>query len=62
MRIVILDRAHDPDIGYPIYPDARPDLANDPVWAVVDVEDDGNEDWDMEYLAEGLTAAEAEAY
>lgn len=63
MRIVCLDRAHAPDVGHPTYIEDRPDLRDEPVWAVVYAEgDESGEDWDMEYEAEGLTYAEAEAY
>lgn len=59
MRAIILDRAHDPDRGYPVYEDERPDLHDDAVWAVVDVESVGEDEWSMDYLAEGLTRDEA---
>ena len=64
MRIIIMDRAHDPDVGHPIYPeDVAADLLSQPIWAVAHAEtSESGEDWDIEYETEGLTYAEAEAY
>jgi SHS2 domain-containing protein len=60
MRIIILDRAHDPDLGYPVYADKRPDLHDQAVWAVADVEESKvPAEWDFDYLAEGLTLEQA---
>ncbi len=61
MRIICLDQAHAPDVGHPTYVEDRPDLRDQPVWAVADVEE-ADEDWDFDYLAEGLTVEQAESY
>lgn len=62
MRIVILDREHDPGLGHPVYAENRPDLHDQHVWAVVQADSDGNEGWTMDYRAEGLTFAETGQY
>lgn len=59
MRAIILDQAHDLDLGYPIYADDRPEQHDDAVWAVVDVKPAGDEEWDFDYLAQGLTYDQA---
>ena len=58
-RLIILDRANDAGYGNPVYPDDRPDLHSVHVWAVVDIQAKGTEDWDVDYLAEGLTYDQA---
>lgn len=60
MRAIILDRAHDPGLGHPVYADDRPELHDEPVWAVADIQEDASgEDWSFDYLAEGITYAQA---
>jgi hypothetical protein len=62
VRIICLGADDGPSTGTPVYPEDRPDLHDEPVWGVYDVEqDEDTAEWSFDTIAYDLTLAEAQA-
>jgi hypothetical protein len=61
VRFVALDEKHDPDLGYPVLPEAAPERVQEPVWGVWEqVPDDSEDGFHSIPVSGGLTADQAE--